>query len=132
MRSYISDRVSDDKNWTTPICQNLIQQANSTYTNIYNSIFQIALKDEKEDEIYLLVSLLRETLGPFLVRWESVFFTHDRKYKKRVSRKQRDFFQFDFVAIQEVVAGVCANLEQLAEGKKDKKKEKPSKNGGII
>lgn len=126
-------RISDTANWTTGICQNLLQQANAAYTNIHNITLADASKEDSKEETYLLISLLRETWGPFLVRWESVFLTHDRKYRKHVSRKQRDFFQFDFRAIQDVVTELCKNLEELSEKpKKEKKKEEQSKNKGII
>ena len=124
---YNTDRI-DKKVFNIKVCQGLLQQANGTYVNVINATAQITIDPDKDDSIYLLISFLRETLGPFLVKWESVFFTSNKKFKRHVSGKQKKEMRLDFLAIQEVVRGLCDDLDALRE--KDKEEQKTKKKEG--
>lgn len=112
-----TDRIEQTGHiWKGRVCQNLYRKTKNLYTNIYNCLigsYSEASTVKDEDIEYLVICLLRETLNPFLVAYEPVFYTIENLKKRYVRKADRQAFMQDYLAIQEVVAKLCEDIGQI-------------------
>ena len=136
-----TDRIAEGV-WDRVRCQNLLANASVGYQDLYQSLiwYHSAITETSHEDQWsqreLVIRLLTETVGPFLLRWNPVFFHKQKKHRRWVRRKHCREMQADFQAIQTVVAKLCVTLETLDEkivaevkGKSDK--PAPKRNGMI-
>ena len=122
--------------WPTDLCRSLLQQVGMNYSDMFNTlmVFYSDVSPTKHEALFeqkeLLVRLLRETWGPFLMCWNRVFFKKNlTKSRRWVRKKQRKVFQSDFTQIQAVVVELCDALTELNEKAEQKPPPKRPING---
>lgn len=120
-----TDRIGTET-WSMGICQNVLRQTQVFYLDLLNST-AMYYGDGKNitPNTELVVLFLRETLNPFMVKWESVFFYRDQSPRRRASHKDRYNMQCDFLTLANVTAGL---IEEIKESE-PKEKPKPKKKG---
>ena len=124
----------DEKTWSIGICQDVLRQTkvfhfdllNSTALQVGNSITATEIKPDVE----LLIRFLRETLNPFMIKWESVFFRRDQKPRRWISHKNRYNMQCDFLTLAGVVSELIDDLNGI-DTDNGKSSPEASRNKGI-
>ena len=123
------DRIGEGV-WTTGICQDILRQTQILCHDLINAAvihYGDGSKIDEKKDVQLTMIALRETLKPFMVKWQSVFFHKDQKPRSRVRRKHRREMQKDFSSINEVIFDLVNDMEQCRQSK-----PKPKKNAGGI
>ena len=80
--------------WDRRTCQAMLQQAGINYSDMYTT-YIVHFSDvdpnneSRQTQRELVRRLIVETWGPFMLRWNIVFFGKNMKSKRWVSRKNR-------------------------------------------
>lgn len=120
-----TDRIGEET-WSMGVCQNVLRQTQVFYLDLLNST-SMYYGDGKQEQpdVELMVLFLRETLNPFMVKWESVFFCRDQSPRRRASRKNRYNMQCDFLTLAEVTTDLIEEIKEAESSKEDKPKNNP-------
>ena len=128
-----TDRIGK-KTWSIGICQDVLRQTKVFYFDLINST---ALQHGNpltttkiKPDIELFIRFLRETLNPFMIKWESVFFRRDQKPRRWTSHKNRHDMQEDFLTITGITSEFIDELNEI-DSKKGASSPEALRSSGI-